>query len=70
MEKIEILFGFSNPTYEEGLKKKFMSLNHEAHIASRVSKATILDYVKENPNCNTVVLMEDLVVVENIPQKK
>lgn len=60
MERMEILFGFSDNKVEDALKRKMYSKDIDAHIISRVSKATIQDYVDNNPQCNTVILRERL----------
>ena len=58
MQKLNILFGFNEPAFEEGVKKTLQTSGYEANIIVKLTKLSIREYLRVNEYCNTVVLKE------------
>lgn len=58
MEKMQILFGFDSPDFENAIIRLLKSKGIEAEISSKMTKLNIREFLEKNHNCNTVVLKE------------
>lgn len=59
-KKTHILFGFKSAGAQEKILTYLKSFGYEVQSNARFSKPLILDYVRNNKNCDTVILKEFL----------
>lgn len=57
---LNILYGVGNPDFVRNINKFFEKQGFNVESASKYSKKSIMEYLKANPNCNVVVLIEGL----------
>lgn len=58
MQKVNILFGFNEPVFEEGVKKALHASGYDVNIVVKLTKLSIREYLRDNDSCNTVILKE------------
>lgn len=62
MEKIHILYGFDNPRVIIGIENKLKELGYSVESVCKYTKLSISEFLKENTEFNTCVLIERLEV--------
>lgn len=58
MEKLKILFGFSDNDYEAAVKALLRSKGYDAQISARFSKESVKAFIEKNPDTDAMVILE------------
>lgn len=69
MEKLNILFGFSDEKFEAAVRALLRSKGYDAQISARFSKDSIKSYIEKNPDTDAVVILEAWTWENMKPQK-
>ena len=60
MRSINVLFGFGNECVSDSIIKELQARNYNVNATSRITKASIKEYIEQTPNLDIVLLKEYL----------
>ena len=60
MQDMNILYGIDYPQLQEAVEGHLVKAGYRVESATRITKSSIRDYLRANPSCTTVILLEVL----------